>query len=145
LLALGLKSVGIAKGVYVIKSFNAGMSWDIGRLGLGLSAHDTKRLYQALSNAEDHVQGVTGSVSYRLSPQTTANSSLTLTHTRVDGALTSGSAVENDTYSLSLGLNHRFADKLNGALTFRHTKRDSNVANSNYDENSLTALVNMRF
>ena len=145
LVAAGLLNRSIAKGVYIIKSFNAGVSWDIGRLGLGLSTHDTKRLYQALNDAEDHVQGVTGSVSYRLSPQTTANSSLSLVHNRVDGALTSGSAVENNTYNLTLGLNHRFADKLNGALIFRHTKRDSSAANSDYDENSLTASVNMRF
>ncbi|MHB1187372.1 MAG: TIGR03016 family PEP-CTERM system-associated outer membrane protein [Thiobacillus sp.] len=145
LVAANLLNVSIANGVYIIKSFNAGVSWDIGRLGFGLSAQDTRRLYQALDDAEDHVQGVTGSVSYRMSPQTTANSSLSLTRNSVDALLAGGTAREDDLLSLSLGLTHRFAEKLNGALTFRHTERDSNVANSDYKENSITASVNMRF
>ena len=145
LVAANLLNVGIANGVYIIKSFNAGVSWDIGRLGFGLSAHDTKRLYQLLGDAQDHVQGVTGAVTYRLSPQTTANGSLSLSRNSFDALLSGGTAREDDLLSLNLGLNHRFAEKLNGALTFRHTQRDSNEADSDYQENSLTASVNMRF
>ena len=146
LVRLGLANIGIAEGVYIIKSLTAGVSWDIGRLGFGLSASDTRRLYQALSDAEDHVQGVTGSVSYRLSPQTTASSSLSLTRTSADALLSPGGTPrEDDLISLSLGLNHSFADKLSGALTFRHTERDSNEATADYKENSITASVNMRF
>ncbi len=121
------------------------MTWDVGRLGFGLSAQDTQRLYQLFSDAEDHVQGVTGSVSYRLTPQTTASSTLSLTRTHVDGQLNLGTERDDDLVSLSLGLNHRFTDKLNGALTFRHTERDSNAANADYKENSITASANMRF
>ncbi len=145
LVALGLKTIGIANGIYVIKSLTAGMSWNVGRLGFGLSAQDIKRLYQALGDAQDHVQGVTGSVSYRLSPRTTATSGLSLTRNSLDSAVTGGAAREDDIMSLNLGLNHRFAEDLNGALIFRHTQRDSNAANSDYEENSLTASVNMRF
>jgi len=145
LVAAGLLNIATANGVYIIKSLNAGVSWDIGRLGFGLSARDTRRLYQALGDAEDHVRGVSGSVSYRLSPKTTANSILSLTRTSADALLAGGTAREDDLISLSLGLNHRFADKLSGALTFRHTERDSNAANADYKENSLTATVNMRF
>ncbi len=137
--------VSVANGVYVIKSFTAGVSWDVGRLGFGLSAQDTKRLYQILAGAEDHVQGVTGSVSYRMSPHTTANGSLSLTRNSADGAVTGGAARDDDIFVLSLGVNRRFTEKLNGALTFRHTKRDSNDANSDFDENSLTASANLRF
>jgi uncharacterized protein (PEP-CTERM system associated) len=145
LVAANLLNIGIANGVFIIKSFTAGVSWDVGRLGFGLSARDTRRLFQVLSDAQDHVQGVTGSVSYRLSPKTTANSSLSLTRNSVDAAVSGGPAREDDLLSLNLGLSHRFSDKLNGALTFRHTQRDSNEANADYQENSLTASVNMRF
>lgn len=145
LVALGLKTIGIANGIYVIKSLTAGVSWNLGRLDFGLSAQDTKRLYLALDDAQDHVQGVTGSVSYRLSPKTTAVSSLSFTRNSLDSQVIGGPAREDDIIILGLGLNHRFADKLNGALNFRHTQRDSNEANSDYDENSLTASVNMRF
>jgi uncharacterized protein (PEP-CTERM system associated) len=145
LVALNLLNIGIANGVYIIKSFTAGVSWDLGRLGFGLSAQDTRRLYQLFGDAEDHVQGLTGSVSYRMSPQTTASSSLSLTRTSADALLAGGTAREDDLISLSLGLNHRFTDKLSGALTFRHTERDSNAANADYKENSITASANMRF
>lgn len=145
LVAAGLLTVNAANGVYIIKSLTAGVNWDVGRLTFGLSAQDIRRLYQALDNAEDQVQGVTGSVSYRLSPQTTANSSLSFTRTHVDSLLNAGVARDDDLVSFSLGLNHRFAEKLSGALTFRHTERDSNVATADYTENSLTATVNMRF
>jgi uncharacterized protein (PEP-CTERM system associated) len=142
---MGLLNIATANGIYIIKGLNAGVSWDIGKLGFGLSAQDTKRLYQALGDAQDHIQGVTGSVSYRLSETVTANSILSLTRTSLDSSLTSGVARQDDLLNFSLGLNRRFTDRLNGALTFRHTQRSSNVANADYDENSLTASVNMRF
>jgi uncharacterized protein (PEP-CTERM system associated) len=146
LTAAGLLNVASANGVYIIKSFTAGVSWDMGRLGIGLSARDTRRLYQLLSNAQDHIQGVTGTVSYRMSPLTTASSSLSLTRTSLDPLLaTSGTGAAFDDLSLSLGLNHRFAEKLNGALTFRHTQRNSDAANSDFQENNITASVNMSF
>jgi uncharacterized protein (PEP-CTERM system associated) len=144
--AANLLNIGIADGVYIIKSFTAGVSWDIRRWGFGLSVFDTRRLYQALDDAEDQVQGVTGSVSYRMSPLTTANSSLSFTRTSEDILLSgAGTPREDDLISLSLGVYHRFAEDLNGALTFRHTQRDSNAVNSDYTENNLTASVNMRF
>ncbi len=145
LIAAGLLNIATTNGIFVIKNFNAGVSWDIGKLGFGLSAQDTKRLYQALGNAQDHIQAITGSVSYRLSETVTANSILSLTRTSLDSSLTNGVARQDDLLSLSLGLNRRFTDKLNGALTFRRTQRTSNVANADYDEDSLMASVNMRF
>ncbi len=145
LVALGFLNVSSANGIYIIKSFTAGTTWDIGRLGFGLAVQDTKRLYQLLGDAQDHIQSVTGLVSYQMTPHTTAQSSLSLTRNTFDSALTGAAGREDEILTLSLGLNHRFAEKLNGALTFRHTQRDSNAANSNYDENSLTATANMRF
>jgi uncharacterized protein (PEP-CTERM system associated) len=145
LIAAGLLNIATTNGIFIIKSLNAGVSWDVGKLGFGLSAQDTKRLYQALGDAQDHVQAVTGNVSYRLSAATTANSTLSLTRTSLDSSLTNGVARQDDLLSLSLGLNRRFSDRLYSALTFRHTQRSSNVANADYDENSLTASVNMRF
>lgn len=145
LVAAGLLNVATAKGVYIIKSLNAGVSWDVGRLGFGLSARDTKRLYQAVGAGEDRVQGVTGSVSYRMSTQTTANSSVSLTRTSADALLAGGTARDDDLLSISLGLNHRFAEDLSGAVTLRHTQRDSNAVNSDYQENRITGTVNMRF
>ena len=138
-------SVGTLNRIFIIKNLTAGMSWDVGRLGFGLSAHDTRRLYPLLDNAQDRTQGVTGSVSYRLSLRTTANSSLAFIRNSLDSAVTGGAARQDDILSLSFGLSHQFAKDLDGALTFRRTQRDSNVANATYDENRLTATANMRF
>lgn len=142
LLAAGFPSF---RGVYIIKSFNAGVSWDIGRLDFGLSVQDTKRLYEELFQAQDRVQRLTASVSYRMSPQTTADSSLSFSRVSADAVLVGGTARDDDIVTFGLGLNHQFADDLSGALTFRHTQRDSNVATGDYDENRLTATVNMHF
>ncbi|MDP3123745.1 MAG: TIGR03016 family PEP-CTERM system-associated outer membrane protein [Thiobacillus sp.] len=146
LVTAGLLNIASANGVYIIKSLTAGVTWEIGRVAFGLSAQDTRRLYQILSGAEDHVQGITGSVSYRMTPQTTASGGLSLTRTSTDSQLTQGGvAREEDQLTLSLGVYHRFAEKLTGALTLRHTQRDSNAPNSDYDVNSITATVNMGF
>jgi uncharacterized protein (PEP-CTERM system associated) len=131
--------------IFIIKNLTAGVSWDIGRLGFGLFVHDTKRLYPLLNDAQDSTQGVTGSVSYRMSPRTTANSSLSLTRNSADALVSGGTVRDDDIWTLNLGLNHEFAEDLRGALTFRHTQRDSNLASADYDENRIMATVNMRF
>lgn len=145
LIAAGLLNIATTSGIYVIKNARAGVSWDVGRLSYGLVLTDTRRLYQALAGAEDRVQAVIGSVSYRLSAQTTATGGLSLTRNTADALVTGGAPRQDDILSVSLGLNRRFDDKLDGALIFRHTHRDSNLASATYDENALTALVNMRF
>ncbi len=145
LLSAGGFLASTVNGVYIIKSLSAGVTWNIRRLDLGLTLRDSKRLYQLLGDAQDEIQSVTASASYRLSPKTRVNSSLSLTRNSADALLNSGVERDDDIATLSLGLSHRFADKLNGALTFRHTQRDSNAANADYDENSLSASVNMRF
>jgi len=135
----------ITNGVFIAKLLTAGISWDVtSKTNVSVTLSDLTREYQ-LTNGVDRVQSITGLVSYRLSPTTTANTSLSLTRNSLDSIVTAGPARQDDILSLSMGLNRRFADKLYGALTFRHTQRSSNVANADYDENSLTASVNMRF
>lgn len=143
LIAVGLVDVAVANGIYIIKNFTAGVSWSKGRLGWGLSAFDTKRIYQALTGTEDRSQGVTTTVSYRVAARTSANSTLSLIRNSNSSPL--AATREDKIMSLSLGLNHEFGKDLSGALSFRHTQRDSNAANSDYSENSLTASANMRF
>ena len=135
----------LARGVYISKSLTAGVSWDIKRMNIGLSAQDTRRLYTLYGDAEDHVQGVTGSLGYRLSPKTSARSSLSLTRNSVDSLVSGGATREDDVLSLDVGLNHRFAEDVSGTLNLRHSQRDSNVATGDYTENRISATVNMRF
>jgi uncharacterized protein (PEP-CTERM system associated) len=145
LVAAGVIDIALASGVYVIKGFNAGVSWNLRRWDVGLSVHDTTRIYEAVSQAEDRVQGATGAVSYRLSPQTTASGSLSFTRNSADALLSGGEARDDDIVMLGLGLNHQLNRDTNGLLTYRHIQRDSSATNRDYDENRLTATLNMRF
>ncbi len=143
LIAAGFVDTALANGIYVIKNLNAGVSWSRSRLGLGFSVFDTRRIYQSIAGAEDHTQGVTGTASYRMSPHTNANGSLSLT--RNSTVFPSSPARQDDLLSLNLGVVHRFDKDLTGALTYRHQQRSSDAPNSDFEENSLTASANMRF
>ncbi len=145
LAALGLGNVSTTNGVFVLKALNAGVSWRSGRLDFGLSVQNTRRIFQSQDNAEDRVQGVSASSGYRLTPYTTGRVSASYTRNQLDSTLTAGASRDDDILSLSAGLDHRFTARLDGALTFRHTQRDSNEASADFDENSLTASANLRF
>jgi len=143
LIAAGFVDQVLANGVYVIKTFNAGVSWSRSRLGLGLSAFDTRRIYQSIAGTEDHTQGVSGTVSYRLSPHTNANGSVSLSRNSTVSPV--NPSRQDDLATLSLGMNHRFDKDLSGALIYRYQQRNSDAPNSDFNENSLTATANMRF
>ncbi len=140
-----LFGTSIQSGVFIVKLLTADVTWTKGRLGLGLNASDTTRIYQGISGAEDHTQGIVGKVDYRLTARTTANTSLAYTRNTASAVLLNGPARQDNIVALSLGLNHRFGKDLSGALTFRHQQRDSNIVNADYTENSLTASAILNF
>jgi uncharacterized protein (PEP-CTERM system associated) len=133
----------LRNGVFISKVLRAGVSWGVRKVTYSLNFSDSKRFY-TLFNAEDQTQSLGATAVYRMMPHTSFNSSLTLTRIQVPVPL-AATARDDDLMTLSFGLNHQFADDLSGALIFRHTQRDSNAANSDYEENSITASVNKRF
>lgn len=145
LMAKGLFNLAVQNGIYILKSLTADVSWTKGRLGLGFSVYDIRRLYQIAADAEDRTQGVTGTIDYRLTPRTSAYTSLSLAQNSASAGLAGASAREDDVVTLSLGMSHRFGKDFSGALIFRHMQRDSNIVNSDYSENSLTASANLSF
>lgn len=142
-IAAGFVDVAIANGIYVINSLNGGVSWTKGRLGFGLSMFDNKRIYQNLTDVTDRTQGVTGTVSYRLNPRTSVNTSLSMTRNTI--TIPRLPTREDKIYGVTLGMDHTFGKDLSGGLYFRHQQRDSNTLNADYTENSLTASANLRF
>lgn len=131
-------------GIFLAKLLTANASWSLGRLNLGASLSDLRRIYQNILQAEDRTQFVTTTLNYRLSPLTSANAGLSLGRLSTNQLL--GSPDRQDTlYGLNLGLSHRFSRDLTGALTFRHQERRSSAPNSDYVENSLTASATLRF
>lgn len=136
----------IANGVYISKLLSASVSWELGsRTDVTFALSDLTREFQLLSQGEDRVQSARSSISYRLSPRTTASGGVDLIRHSLDAVAAGGTAREDDILIFRLALNHRFAEKLDGTLTLRHTQRDSNAPNSDYDVNSITATVNMGF
>jgi uncharacterized protein (PEP-CTERM system associated) len=133
----------LRNGVFISKVLRAGVSWGVRKVTYSLNFSDSKRFYSLL-DAEDQTSALSATAVYRMMPHTSFHSSLTLTRVQVPVPL-AVTAREDDLMTLSFGLNHQFAEDLSGTLTLRHTQRESNAANSDYDENRLTATVNMRF
>lgn len=146
----GSTSVGSANGIFISKTLRAGGAWSKGKSNFGVNVFDTRRQYQQLVGMpEDETRGVIATYSYRLQPHTTLNANLGYTNTLVPPGLGLGFATtiaRNDKlYTASIGVSHQFDPKLSSSLTLRHQQRDSNNSTSSFDENSLTASVNMRF
>lgn len=133
----------LRNGVFISKMLRAGVSWGIRRVTYSLNYIDSRRMY-VVDNSEDRSQSLLASAAYRMTPRTTFNSNIILMQTQTPNSLAL-TAREDDILSFSLGLDHRFAEDLSGSLSFRHTQRDSDAVNSDYDENRLTATVYKRF
>lgn len=146
LVATGIANSSIARGVYLIKSLTAGAAWSKGRVGAGLNVFNTRRNYLLLANLEDRTQGIIGNANYRLTPQTRVTTILSFTNNQVPAGF-SGLTMDRDDniYTASIGLNHRFDPKVTGALTLRRQQRESNDPAASFNENSITASLYMRF
>lgn len=136
----------LANGLFVSKTFRAGVSWGIRKMTYSVNVFDITRMYLLQDDAEDRSQGINASVNYRLSPIASVFGNLDWTGNQEPSTL-SGLAVdrEDDLYSFLVGVNRRFGSDLTGALTYRRSWRDSNDVAAEYAENNLTASVNMRF
>ncbi len=143
----GILNTSLANGVYDLKSLRGGVTWTKRKNTFGLSVFDSKRIYQDLGGLPgDETRGISGLYGYRLDPRTTLNSSLTYTNNLVP-ALLSGLPTDRDDkiYIASVGLTRQFQPKLSGSVIYRFTTRHSNDSTTDFNENNLTALVNMTF
>lgn len=149
LVAAGIfQNTGLTRGVYVYKTFNAGVNWAIdSKLGLGFSLTDSKRNYQLFSNVQDRISTANLAANYRFTRDTSASAGVGLTRITVPQQLQTGPAIDRrDTnLYLSLGATHRFSQDLSGTLYWRHYKRSSNDSLANYDENNITATFALKF
>ncbi len=135
----------LRSGVFVSRLLRAGMNWGLGKLTYSLTAFDSRRDFQ-LVNAEDRTQGVTGALTYRLAPFTSATGSLGLNRIRIPAELSeNGTDRDDDIYTFSLGVEHQFDPDLTGGLTYQRQQRDSSIANGDSRENRITATAIMSF
>jgi uncharacterized protein (PEP-CTERM system associated) len=136
----------LSNGLYVAKTFRAGVNWGVRKVSYSLNAFDIRRTYLLEEDAEDRSQGVSLGVNYRMDPLTSLFSRLAFTWNE-DPATLSGLTSDRDDELLTftLGANRRFGRDLTGALTYRYTQRDSNDPLAEYTENNITASANMSF
>lgn len=78
--------------------------------------------------------------SSKISPHTTSN--LTLGYTANDFPAVGVTSYDKN---LQVGFTTQLDSKLNGHINLRHSQRNSNLANSDYQENSLNASLLMQF
>lgn len=139
----------LRSGVFLAKTLRSGVSWGTNKITYSLHYSDTRRIYTlsgaaGASDAEDRTRAFGLGATYRMTALTSLNANLTLSNIQVPYPL-ADPARDDDWSVFSVGVDHRFAEKLRGALIYRHSKRESNLSTANYDENSLTASVNMSF
>lgn len=141
-----LFGTSIINGVFISKLLTGGISWTPGRANLNLTLSDLRREFLLGTPREDRTHSLTGSVGYKLTPQTRLLTTLTFTNNQVPAGF-SGLTMDRDDniYTASISLDHRFDPKVTGALTLRRQQRDSNDPAASFDENSLTASLYMRF
>ncbi len=136
----------LAEGLYVSKTFRAGVNWGVRKVSYSINAFDIRRVYLLENDAEDRSQGVNLGVNYRLDPLTSMFGNLAMEWTE-DPATLSGLAFdrEDELLTFTLGVTRQFGRDLTGALTFRHYQRNSNDPTAEYTENNITASANMSF
>ena len=136
----------ISDGLYVAKTFRAGVNWGVRKVTYSVNASDVRRTYLLENNAEDRTQGLDFGVNYRMDPITSVFSRLSFQWIE-DPADLSGLTTdrEDELLTFTLGANRRFGRDLTGALTYRYTQRDSNDPTAEFTENNITATANMSF
>lgn len=139
----------LRSGVFLAKTLRSGVSWRTNKITYSLHYSDSRRIYtlsgvSGASDTEDRTRAFGVGAIYRMTALTSLNANLSLSNIQVPYPLADPGR-DDDWSIFSVGVDHRFAETLRGALIFRHSKRESNLSTANYDENSLTASVNMSF
>lgn len=120
-----------------------GFQFSTAKTSLSLTGYQEKRNYQ--TSGDQSVLGASAYWNWRLTQST--GSLLSLGWQSTDGS-SPANAVSDSTNNLkmvSVGLNRRIWEELNGYLEFRHTEQDSNIEKFQFRENRVTASVFMGF
>lgn len=103
---------------------------------------DSNLLGTDFLSLNDNTRQVGGNAlwNWRMTPRTSANMSAGYARTT---SLTTGR--QDNIKTFRVGLARKFQPKLNGAVDFRHSQRDSNLSGNDYRENAITASLLMSF
>jgi uncharacterized protein (PEP-CTERM system associated) len=128
----------------LVDGFNLNRSWSgittykTGKSVFSLSLNKSRRELLA-TNGSDSTYGLVGSWTLRVGPRT--SSSLLFNATHSENAV----AEESDDLSLSWLLSYQLSRQATGVVELRRVERTSGSTTGAYDENSISARLNMSF
>jgi hypothetical protein len=115
------------------------VSGNTAKSNISLTAYQEDRTFQTVEN-DQAVLGLTGVWNWRFA--TRVSSILRASWQEIDFKRAD---IINDFTNVSLGLNRNFTRYIAGYLEYRHLLQQSNRANNEFDENRITASLNIRF
>jgi len=124
---------------FIRKRFQSSVDWKGGKNDFIMSAYNEQRDYQTSTLSED-VVGANGIWTWRFVPR--VRSLLAAGWEHRNPASTNAS---DDLWHTSVGLIRTLSTRTSATLELRHTARDSPLAAGDYDENRVTAQINMIF
>jgi uncharacterized protein (PEP-CTERM system associated) len=137
---LGQPSVAQLNQTFLSKNLVGVVGYSLRRNTWLLSLFDTRREYQGLAGGSDTTRGLQASWSLRPAVHTT----FTLTGGMSHAELSTGNQ-QDDLWNIALVATHQFQPKVTGSLEARHQERKSNLAGTDFTENSVAARLNLTF
>jgi uncharacterized protein (PEP-CTERM system associated) len=125
---------------YRAQNLNGLVSFTRPRHTWTLSIYDNTREFLGAGLGSDDTTGFQATWSYRPNKRTTL--SLSGGASKIEQ---SSSNRSDELWNIGLGATRKFQPDVTGSLDLRHQQRNSNQANDDYTENSLTARINMSF
>jgi hypothetical protein len=132
-------NLSLVNDVFVAKNLTAGVAYNLGRSVFTLNAVNLRRDFQQ-GGSFDRQTNLFAGWSWRLTPNSTFNLNGNVSRIEVPAS----NRIDNF-WTVSAALSRQFQPRLSGTVIVRHQDRSSNQPGNAYTENSIQALVNMRF
>lgn len=130
----------IVSGVFLSKSLRGTATFETLRHKFALSLSTSDREFQA-SPADDSARiTLTGAWTWKFSARTEGKLTLSQSLTEAQAG-----AADSDLWYVSWGLSHDFTPKVQGDLTVQHQERNALATVDEYEENRVTAKLNLKF
>jgi uncharacterized protein (PEP-CTERM system associated) len=119
------------------------VGFNTGKSGLRATVfYEERKFLESLD--EEESRGIRGSWNWRFAPRTSSTLTASFERTTNDRDDRDESG-DNDNWYVEASVRHRLATDLNGSLTYRFERQDSDDGRNDYDENSLIARLTATF
>jgi uncharacterized protein (PEP-CTERM system associated) len=138
--ALQLPYSQLVDGFNLNRSWSGSTTYKTGKSVFSLSMNKSNRKLLA-SNGSDNTYGLVGSWTLRVGPRTSSSLLFNATHSETNNP----ASAESDDLSLAWLLSYQLSRQATGVVELRRVERTSGTATGAYDENSVSARLNMSF